>query len=885
MGVTKAQLSPIIQAYNNYNQTVASANHYLANPQVAHNRFSDDNILFGVQAAKSVLDSAIDTSLKEAANGTLGNKPNWAAFFKDVSARAQNIVAFGPQDSQFAGLVNEEAKNFAVTQATSSVATAYGSGGVPGATAAAAQLATVTAAAGNPDTALAIIQASNNPGSLGPNSSQSILGAISSQLTALATNLGTGTSETDFDQIYTDLSAAAGAATVVTPHFTPQGQIASFTQSTAASDIVGGDIAAAAPKNPAQWVSQFYESGANAAIATNGFAGVTLATAAALAKQGNTGMASALVTGATQGFQSLKGETDSDVQAYGNALSPLYTLQTTWGPFMTGAGLTAATNSYLADHKGVVTTANQDLATISQNGDAILMAESAWGAYGMPAASGLPGPGSALHGIDGVGDLSQAATALTGNDPSTAFAVSRSDSLNQIFLTELAPPSSSNPSGGTLFQTLWHHVMTFTQQAGADAGHWVGFVVGTLESIAKTPGVDRATRSLVSAALKSLAENKKNAAVAAAAAAGPNEKPASTPTYAVPGLLLSLVGVGLTVANGYSQYKQVTLFKFDPEDLAYSTYTALGFAKYAGETYSGLYKSGLNFGSYGTGFKLNPVTGAPELDADGNKIQVPVTGWLKGVIGPESSKLTDSLAFTTLGFLYYGAGAVASGIKAFDDKDTHSQVLDSLEAFGNALNALKPVFEAELPEQFSISLGLPGLGSAAVASFTAKEFAEEAAAVGSGVGLAAAIVTAGWAVFDGIKHQEATANDNINFLMAGAGLSYENASSLAQLPYGSTSSLSKTMIDYAAYNKVSPESPDLRTGVCVRPLGNRGSWEERLRCPEPVDGSGVRSELDPSQQDLVSSGVPGGGTPTLPMGVAPAIPYIPYFSPGALRVR
>jgi hypothetical protein len=628
--------------------------------------------------------------------------------------------------------------------------------------AAAAQLAIVTkaatkAAAGNPDIELAIIQACNAPGSLGPNSSQSILGAMSSVLAEQATNPGTEGAITNFDKIYTDLSAAAGAATVVTPHFTPEGEITSFTQSTAASDIVGGDIAAAVPKNPAQWVSQIYESGADAAIATNGFAGVTFATAAALAKQGNSGMASALVTGATQGFQSLKQKTDGDVQAYSGALAPLYNLQTTWGPFMTGAELKTATKGYLTDHPDVVATATNDLATISQDGDAIVMAGSAWGTYGMPGANGMPGAQSSLAGITGVADLSSAAKSLTGNDPLTAFAVSQSDALKQMFLTALRPPSGGHP-GGALWQTLWQ-----------DVTHFPGLAERTMSTIITTPGVDRALRSTINAWLKALKVNKENAAKAAARLSG--QPVASTPTYARSGLALSALGLVLTGMNLYSRRGQ--LFSAHPEVWAYTTYTALGFAKYGGESYAGLAKIG----------------GLPSVLTYGGG-KNPVTGWLAGVVGPKSDKLTDAPAFKILGSLYYGFGAFAAGVEGFDSDSNHEAWLNFAEAAGNAGNALKPLLENAWKGE--------------ILGFTAKEFAEEFATGSTIVGLIAAVISAGWQSWDSIHQADATANDNINFLMKGAGLSHDQATWLAEPTYGSTSSLSQTMIDYATYNKVSP---------------------------------------------------------------------------------
>jgi LysM repeat protein len=88
MGVTKPQLSPIIDAYNNAKRTTDSVNQYLQNPHVSHNRAIVDDLHSSEQQVNSRLNAAIEKSLTDAASQA-GRDPK--ARSEAMTQRAANI--------------------------------------------------------------------------------------------------------------------------------------------------------------------------------------------------------------------------------------------------------------------------------------------------------------------------------------------------------------------------------------------------------------------------------------------------------------------------------------------------------------------------------------------------------------------------------------------------------------------------------------------------------------------------------------------------------------------------------------------------------------------------------------------------------------------------
>jgi LysM repeat protein len=103
MGVTKPQLSPIINAYNNASQSARSANQYLQNLRVPHNRAIVDDIRASGQQANAQLNMAIEKSLTEAAHQAGKDTKAQSAVIGD---RADNIKLFGPRDPAFRAAVD-----------------------------------------------------------------------------------------------------------------------------------------------------------------------------------------------------------------------------------------------------------------------------------------------------------------------------------------------------------------------------------------------------------------------------------------------------------------------------------------------------------------------------------------------------------------------------------------------------------------------------------------------------------------------------------------------------------------------------------------------------------------------------------------------------------
>lgn len=540
MGVTKPQLSPIINAYNNARQTTAAVNQYLQNPHMPHNRAIVEELNNSAQQANTQLNAAIEKSLTDAANQA-GADPK--ARSEAMTERAANIQLAGPQDQAFHTAVDNANYDLQVNKPAQAVADAYAKGG---AEAAAQALKTATQNAGNPYYAGQIIQ-----------QSQGTIGSITRDMGSLASNVprpsrasmfGPTPGETKFSQIYADLSQSVGAANTVTTSgsLSPGGK--------AAADIVANSIAANAPKNLMPWQSGLYGNAAEGAITNGDGVALTLATAAALKRQGNTDLASFVTEGAATGIQALQSKTNDDVTAFATTTNNLHQLRTTWGPFMTESQLVNATNGYLADHPDVRQKADAQLGSISQDGDAIAEAESAWHSYGPQ-----------LNGIDAQGDLSAAAKSLTGNNVSAAFAVSQSTSVNNAIAAALGP-SMPHPDqgGGSVAQALFASPV------------W---------------SLPRSTRSFVNATYKTI-----NAQAKSAGAGTPHDQGKFT--------TLSTIGLFLTAENAVAKggFPVSSL-----HDAATSAYTALGFLKYGGEIAAGLAKDGV-FAKYGGKFGLSTQT-------------------------------------------------------------------------------------------------------------------------------------------------------------------------------------------------------------------------------------------------------------------------------------
>jgi hypothetical protein len=437
MGVTKPQLSPIIDAYNNLNQTTNAANQYLQNPKMPHNREIADGFNSSEQQARDQLNAAIEKSLTDAANRA-GNDPKDRS--KAMTERAFNIEIAGPQDQTFQSAVDSANYDLQVNKPAQSVADAYASGGPA---AAADKLKAVTANAGNSYYAGQIIQQSQGTidsitrdmGSMAAASQKqpSVGGKAGWELP----NAGTNPGNAQFNQIYGDLSQSVAAANTVTPDgsLSPGGK--------AAADLVAGSIASNTPKDLTAYQQGLYTSATTNAITSGDGAGLTLASAATLKQQGNTDMASVFAGGAATGIHGLQSRTDSDVSAFASTTNTLHKLGATYGPLMSPGQLAKASNAYLADHPDVARNANSELNTISQDGDAIAEADSAWNSY-----SGQ------LNGIDGQKDASAAAKSLTG-DQSADFAASRSTALHDAVAAALSAPSASGEGGaGSVVQAM-----------------------------------------------------------------------------------------------------------------------------------------------------------------------------------------------------------------------------------------------------------------------------------------------------------------------------------------------------------------------------------------------------------------------------------------------
>lgn len=649
MGVTKSQLSPIVNAYDHARQVTATVNRSLRSPQISHNRASVQKLDEAEQHANASLSTAIQASLRNA--GTTAARQAGAnpvmqatASANAIAERVDNIKSYGPNNAAFKTAVDNAAYDLQVTKPAQQVASTYAS---KGAAAAAGELKAVTGKAGDPGIALKIMQAS-----------QPTIGHIANDMNGLVNSYGPSS---QFGQIYGDLSQSVRSATPVSASVKKDGQT-TFSAGTTAADMVGKSIAAGVPKNlldPS--LVNYYQDAAQGAIGNASGSALTFATAAQLKQQGNNAAASWLVEGAADGFKALKAKTDADLQAFSSTTSTPSKLQTTWAPFMNQSQMTTATNKYLAANPSVAKKADSELATISQDGDAVVEAESAWSTY-----QGKLGGISDGLTINAPKDMSSAAQALTGSgDNGVVFAVSQSTRLNSAIAGTVLP-------------------LVAQKEGGSNWASWPGW-----SSI-------RSTRSLASATQKNVLKGgsltRKFSSL--------SQKFSET-THNAASLGLSVAGLGLTGLNVYSKGG----FQWgSPAQAVYSVYSGLGFFKYSGEAYSTLAKAGwLKNASFLT-YKNSGNTTSSKV--------------LQTFFGKDSENLTKSPAFKALGFFYYGAGAITAGAEALDDSNTDwvPTAWDSADALGNAGNAAKPIVEKLGTEELAEDVGLVSSGISLVAT-------------------------------------------------------------------------------------------------------------------------------------------------------------------------
>ncbi len=340
---------------------------------------------------------------------------------------------------------------------------------------------------------------------------------------------------------------------------------------------------------------------------------------------------------------------------------------------------------------------------------------------------------------------------MTGNNASTAFAVSQSTNVNNAIAAALGP-SAPSQGGGSVVQALLASPV------------W---------------SLPRSTRRYVNATYKF-----SNARINAQA-----NSTGGTPSLRYsPGMFttLSTAGFLLTVANAVGRGG----FPLSSaHDAATSFYTLLGFGKYGGEIASAMAKNGV-LAKVGSKFGLSAET---------------LAGWTKATGG-----LTKTTGFKALGSTYYGVGALANVLQTEDDiknGDNGAAIFDSAEALGNALNAAKPL----VPGIYSALSGEAGATAAEqeAAALAAESAGEFVGALGSGIGLVAVL---GALIYEGIKssnEQQAYQNDSFKFLQQGLGLKSDIAHELVApsggLPTGgSSTSASNALQAYASAYHMSP---------------------------------------------------------------------------------
>jgi LysM repeat protein len=607
LGVTGSKLGPIIEAYSNGGQ------------------------------ANGQLKTAIEKSLTDAASQAAGP----AARSEAIKNHAAIIQLVGPQDAAFHTTVDEARYDLQVKEPAQAVIDAYAKGG---AAAAAAALKTAAQNAGNTDNAGEIIKLSQGTidkitAYLGAQASDAPLNPLDYEAPAF----GPIATQLEFNQIYADLSQSVAAANELTFASGSNGQVSSVSLSPggkAAASLVANSLARNAPKNLRLSQNFLYGGAARDAIASGDGAALTLAAAAAAAKQqGNAGLVRCLAEGAAAGIKAISSKTKSDALAYAGITENMNKLRAAWGPSAPDEmKLAEATKGYLAAHPEVVQNGNSQLTVLGRDGDAIVGVKSAWQSYS-----------AELGGIAGQQALAAAAQSLTGTDkepsPSAALAVSQSLDTSHAVATALE------------FQVL-------------SKGGVAGSVAQTLLA-SPVWGLPKSWRTFFNAFFRQqIAEVKLKDPSA--------PRPYSQGTFTI----LSAAGMGLTIesflANGL--FKDSTAKGFSE-----SVYVSLGFPKYAAELITGMAR-------WSTFQNLVRNSALFELETTGlhNSLFLNLPGRNK----IDLSELLKTDWFKILGSAYYGVGAIAALLEAEDEMkagDRWGAVLTGGVALGAALNAGKPV--------------------------------------------------------------------------------------------------------------------------------------------------------------------------------------------------
>jgi hypothetical protein len=378
LGITRDKLGPVINAYTSYEKALHADK--------------------GVGQARAQLLASIETELNAAARQA-GSSPQGRLLA--VWQRECVLQLVGPQTAAFRDAVTSADTDLEVTQPAERVAKAYQSGG---AAAAARTLLTVTEN-GGPGYAGLIIRASLPT----IDKISGDLGAIAQTFTGLD---GLGAGNPTFNTIYGDLSAAVEQ----TDHGTAANALGSNTSG--AANLVAAALAAHMPRSAVIDHEDPWGCYANAAQNTIGNAqgaALSLALAHAFNERGQSIYATAVVSGAANGYADLKTRTDNDVKAFAQVVGNLTQLRTSWKSFLTSSELNAATAGYAKHNPTFQPQFTQTFATVQQDGRAVIAAQQAFGTYK-----------SELASTSGIDDLRAASGNLTGSDRSTLFAVAES---------------------------------------------------------------------------------------------------------------------------------------------------------------------------------------------------------------------------------------------------------------------------------------------------------------------------------------------------------------------------------------------------------------------------------------------------------------------------
>lgn len=422
LGITHAQLDPVIKAYSAYEKAVKQRQQTLGTPYI-HNLDPDavPDANQAVATAQKRLQTAIEKNLDDA--GKNAGSPQQAAQARLQQAAILRIV--GPQTGTFTNAVNAANHYVQVVQPAQTVAAAYRSGGAK-----AGAQALVTATQNAPPGYAGAIIAASRP----------TIDHIASDLATTAKTISpyNTTELQQVSDIYGDLSQAVEN----TNHGPNAGGLSNETKN--AANVVADALASRFGANNA-FASQYgpytnpaltLADAAQNAIGNRQGTSLSLALSATLRKQGQPYAANAVVEGAAQGYDELKAKTDTDVKDFAKVTANLEQLRSTWAPFMTNGQLNAATEGYARRNPGFVTQFGKTLTDVQNDGTAIFQARQAFSAYRPD-----------LNGLQNTGDLVSAAGNLTGKDANTYFAVQESGQVTMNVAQALAgkaPPAQSD---------------------------------------------------------------------------------------------------------------------------------------------------------------------------------------------------------------------------------------------------------------------------------------------------------------------------------------------------------------------------------------------------------------------------------------------------------